>query len=54
MEKVTSVDSNVKEVFDLDQDGLNELISVVGLGYLPGCSAPKEPEPEAFKKLMDD
>ncbi len=54
MEKVASVDGNVEEVFDLDQDGFNELISDVDLVYLPGCSAPKGPESETFKKLMDD
>jgi aspartate carbamoyltransferase catalytic subunit len=54
VEKLASVDGNVKEVFDLDQDGFNELISDVDLVYLPGCSAPKGPGSEAFKKLMDD
>jgi len=53
MEKL-AVDGNVEEAFDLDQDGFNELISDVDLVYLPGCSAPKGPESEAFKKLMDD
>ena len=33
---------------------LNELISDMDLVYLPGCSAPKGAEAEAFKKLMDD
>ena len=54
MEKLASVNGNVKEVFDLDQDGFNELITDVDLVYLPGCSAPKGPEAEAFKKLMDN
>jgi aspartate carbamoyltransferase catalytic subunit len=54
MEKLDSVGGNVVEVFDQDQDGFNELISDMDLVYLPGCSAPKGPESEAFKKLMDD
>jgi aspartate carbamoyltransferase catalytic subunit len=54
MEKVDAVGGNVVEVFDQDQDGFNELISDMDLVYLPGCSAPKGPESEAFKKLMDD
>jgi aspartate carbamoyltransferase catalytic subunit len=53
MEKVGSVNGNVKEVFDLDQDGFNEMISDMDLVYLPGCSAPKGTEAEAFKKIMD-
>ncbi len=54
MKKLDSVGGNVVEVFDQDQDGFNELISNMDLVYLPGCSAPKGPESEAFKKLMDD
>jgi len=54
MEKIGSENSNVVEAFDLDQDKFNELISDMDLVYLPGCSAPKGPESEAFKKLMDD
>ena len=54
MEKIGSENSNVEEAFDLDQDQFNELISGMDLVYLPGCSAPKGPESEAFKKLMDD
>lgn len=53
MEKVNSANGNVKEVFDLDQDSFNELITETDLVYLPGCSAPKGAEAEAFKKLMD-
>jgi aspartate carbamoyltransferase catalytic subunit len=53
MEKVNSANGNVKEVFDLDQDSFNELISETDLVYLPGCSAPKGAEAEAFKKIMD-
>ena len=54
MEKVRAVKGNVREVFDSNQDSFNELISDVDLVYLPGCSAPKGPDAESFKKLMDD
>ena len=54
MDKLDTENSNVKEVYDLNQDQFNELISDMDLVYLPGCSAPKGPESEAFKKLMDD
>ena len=54
MEKIGAENSNVEEAFDLNQDQFNELISGMDLVYLPGCSAPKGPESEAFKKLMDD
>jgi len=54
MEKLVRSRGKVVEVFDLDQDGFNELIGGMDLVYLPGCSAPKGEESEAFKKLMDD
>ena len=54
MEKINAENSSVVEAFDLDQDQFNKLISDMDLVYLPGCSAPKGPESEAFKKLMDD
>lgn len=53
MEKLNTANGNVTEVFDLNQDSFNELISDMDLVYLPGCSAPKGAEAEAFKKLMD-
>jgi aspartate carbamoyltransferase catalytic subunit len=53
MEKLGEVGGDVEEALDLDQDSFNELISDMDLVYLPGCSAPKGPESEAFKKLMD-
>ncbi len=53
MKKLNAVGGNVKEEFDLSQDGFNELIADMDLVYLPGCSAPKGAEAEAFKKLMD-
>jgi aspartate carbamoyltransferase catalytic subunit len=43
-----------EEALDLDQDGFNDLISGMDMIYLPGCSAPKGAEAEAFKKSMDD
>lgn len=54
MENIRKANSGVKEVFDLDQKGFNRLVSEMDLIYLPGCSAPKGAEAEAFKKLMDD
>lgn len=53
MEKIAKSGGDVTEVFDLDQDGFNELIGDMDLVYLPGCSAPKGAEAEAFKELMD-
>ena len=53
MEKLNTVDGNVKEEFDLTQDGFNELVAGMDLIYLPGCSAPKGAEAEEFKKIMD-
>ena len=43
-----------EEALDLNQDGFNDLISGMDMVYLPGCSAPKGAEAEAFKKSMDD
>ena len=53
MEKIGTVHGNVKEEFDLNQDSFNELVAGQDLVYLPGCSAPKGAEAEAFKKVMD-
>ena len=53
MEKIGTVHGNVKEEFDLNQDSFNELVAGMDLVYLPGCSAPKGAEAEAFKKVMD-
>lgn len=44
----------IDEEFDSDQDNFNELIGDMDLVYLPGCSAPKGSEAEAFKKVMDN
>ncbi len=54
MKKLETVNGNVKEVLDLDQNSFNELIADMDLVYLPGCSAPKGAEAEAFKELMDN
>jgi aspartate carbamoyltransferase catalytic subunit len=54
MKKLEAVNGNVKEVLDLNQDSFNELIADMDLVYLPGCSAPKGAEAEAFKELMDN
>lgn len=53
MKDLETLNGNVKEEFDLTQDNFNELIADMDLVYLPGCSAPKGAEAEAFKKLMD-
>lgn len=52
--KLQNTKGHVEEIFDLDQDEFNDLIKDMDLVYLPGCSAPKGPEAEAFKKLMDN
>lgn len=53
MEKLSGF-PNVQEKFDFTQDSFNEYIQGMDLVYLPGCSAPKGPEAEAFKKLIDN
>jgi len=52
--EITQFGVTYDEALDLDQDGFNELISGMDMVYLPGCSAPKGTEAEAFKKSMDD
>ncbi len=54
LKKLETVNGNVKEALDLNQDSFNELIADMDLVYLPGCSAPKGAEAEAFKELMDN
>jgi aspartate carbamoyltransferase catalytic subunit len=54
LDKLSGYGDRVKEEFDLTQDSFNELISGMDMVYLPGCSAPKGPEAEAFKKVMDN
>jgi aspartate carbamoyltransferase catalytic subunit len=53
MQKISSRGIQVEEVFDVNQDSFNELVSDMDMVYLPGCSAPKGPEAEAFKVVMD-
>jgi aspartate carbamoyltransferase catalytic subunit len=52
-ERLFAYGDHVKEEFDFSQDSFNELISQMDLVYLPGCSAPKGPDAEAFKQVMD-
>ena len=54
LQKLSVYGDRVEEQFDLTQDGFNELIAGMQMVYLPGCSAPKGPEAEAFKKVMDN
>ena len=44
----------VREEFDLTAAEFRALIAEMDVIYLPGCSAPKGPEAEAFKRRMDD
>ncbi|MHC1781871.1 MAG: aspartate carbamoyltransferase [Anaerolineaceae bacterium] len=44
----------VTEEFDMTQDSFNEMIADMDMVYLPGCSAPKGPEAESFKLVMDN
>lgn len=53
LNKINSMNGNVVESFDHTQKSFNELIRDMHLVYLPGCSAPKGPESEAFKTLME-
>ncbi|RPJ09339.1 MAG: aspartate carbamoyltransferase, partial [Deltaproteobacteria bacterium] len=54
MDRMKQLKGHVEEVFDLNQDQFNRFISDMDEVYLPGCSAPKGGEAEAWKKLMDD
>ncbi|HML40260.1 MAG TPA: hypothetical protein PKD23_06240 [Bellilinea sp.] len=54
IEKINSRGIQVEEVLDQNQDSFNDFISGMDMIYLPGCSAPKGPEAEAFKKVMDN
>ena len=54
MDKITQYRGHVEEAFDMNQDQFNEYISDMDEVYLPGCSAPKGAEAEAWKKLMED
>jgi len=52
--KIDGLGIRVDEELDLTQDSFNDLIAGMDMVYLPGCSAPKGPEAEAFKKVMDN
>ena len=52
--KLLKTSGEIREVFDLNQDSFNELIMEMNLVYLPGCSAPRGAEADAFKKMMED
>jgi aspartate carbamoyltransferase catalytic subunit len=54
LKKVSDIGVELDEEFDLNQDTFNELCSGMDMVYLPGCSAPKGPEAEEFKTVMDD
>jgi len=53
MDKIKEYGVAIEESFDHSQDSFNELVAEQDMVYLPGCSAPKGSEAEAFKKLMD-
>jgi aspartate carbamoyltransferase catalytic subunit len=54
IKKIHSLGKKVDEQFDFTQDSFNEMISGMDMVYLPGCSAPKGPEADAFKVIMDN
>jgi aspartate carbamoyltransferase catalytic subunit len=54
MDKIKQYRGHVEEAFDMNQDQFNEFISDMDEVYLPGCSAPKGGEADAWKKLMED
>ena len=54
MDKIKHFNARVEEVFDMNQDQFNDFISDMDEVYLPGCSAPKGGEADAWKKLMED
>lgn len=54
LNKIRDLGASAQEEFDLNQESFNDLIADMDLVYLPGCSAPKGVEAEAFKKVMDD
>lgn len=52
--KINSLGKKVDEQFDFSQDSFNDMVKGMDMVYLPGCSAPKGPEAEAFKIIMDN
>ncbi len=51
--RIERTGASVAEELDLEQGSFNDLISDMDLVYLPGCSAPKGAEADAFKQVMD-
>lgn len=54
IKKITWLGKNVDEQFDFSQNSFNDMIQGMDMVYLPGCSAPKGPEADAFKVIMDN
>ena len=54
IEKISARGIKVEEAFDFTRDSFNDYVSGMDMIYLPGCSAPKGPEAEAFKVIMDN
>jgi aspartate carbamoyltransferase catalytic subunit len=54
IKKISSLGKKVDEQFDFTQNTFNEMISGMDMVYLPGCSAPKGAEADAFKVIMDN
>lgn len=54
LKKIQDLGVTIDEQFDFTQDSFNDLVRDMDMIYLPGCSAPKGPEAEAFKKIMDN
>jgi aspartate carbamoyltransferase catalytic subunit len=52
--KISDLGKKVDEQFDFTQDSFNKMIKGMDMVYLPGCSAPKGPEAESFKVIMDN
>lgn len=54
VQKIKDLGKQVDEQFDFNQDSFNAMIADMDMVYLPGCSAPKSAEADAFKVLMDN
>jgi aspartate carbamoyltransferase catalytic subunit len=54
IDKIKQYKGHVEEAFDMNQEQFNGYISDMDEVYLPGCSAPKGGEADAWKKLMED
>ncbi|MEW6651801.1 MAG: aspartate carbamoyltransferase [Chloroflexota bacterium] len=53
MLRINGMGIQIQETFDHNQDSFNKLIRDMHLVYLPGCSAPKGPEADKFKEMME-